>query len=390
MSKIKKLKIKQNDGTWIEQELGANAQNIDYNNITLEEALNNIELSKTGSTIKLTKPDGTQDSITDTTYTLIKDDIDNEIILKDNSGTIVSTVKDNDSFFEVVRLSEMNIDTVTTPGIYYLSNCYYDSDNKTFADSTSLMMVFGDKRSDCIQLRFSPNDTYPGNSRRLTNWTEMKWSHWRGYVTFGGDGTNRILQKLECANSVEGANLVSTSQGVEIYGKPVAFIDFHYNNNQVDYTHRISADDIWLNFSTPIRLTTPDSIISSLHGNPVGFVNANNSANVPITCSNVNQTSSIRYKNNIKDITEEQANRILDIATKMFNYKISNEIERKHFGVIAEELIKIFPDLVYTKKIDDEEVPDSVDYIGLIAPLIKKIQMQQEEINQIKKELNLN
>lgn len=72
MSKIKKVKIKQSNGEFIEVPIGAEAGNITYGDVTLQDALDNITLSKDSSNIILTKPNGTQNIISDndTTYSL--------------------------------------------------------------------------------------------------------------------------------------------------------------------------------------------------------------------------------------------------------------------------------------------------------------------------------
>lgn len=73
MSKIKKVKIKQNNGEFIEVPIGAEANNVTYGDLTLQEALNNIQLTKVNSNIILTKPNGNQNIVSDdnTTYPIV-------------------------------------------------------------------------------------------------------------------------------------------------------------------------------------------------------------------------------------------------------------------------------------------------------------------------------
>ena len=62
---------------------------------------------------------------------------------------------------------------------------------------------------------------------------------------------------------------------------------------------------------------------------------------------------------------------------KYFN-KITNKIE---FGLIADEIQEIFPNLVNGDKDDDKL--QSVNYIQLIALLIKEVKDLKQKINRI-------
>ena len=103
-------------------------------------------------------------------------------------------------------------------------------------------------------------------------------------------------------------------------------------------------------------------------------------------------TSSYRVKENIRDMTEEEAGKILDVSVVKFDYKEEYDdggIDQS--GVIAEEVLDIIPEVVNisklydeTKAIDPASNPSpTVDY-GKFAPyLIKMIQMQQERIDRL-------
>lgn len=105
-------------------------------------------------------------------------------------------------------------------------------------------------------------------------------------------------------------------------------------------------------------------------------------------------SSSARVKENIRNMTEEEALKILDVAVVKFDYK--EEFEdglQDQSGVIAEEVLEIIPEVVTvhptydeTKAIDPAANPSpTVDY-GKFAPyLIKMIQMQQERIDKLER-----
>ena len=107
-------------------------------------------------------------------------------------------------------------------------------------------------------------------------------------------------------------------------------------------------------------------------------------------------SSSARVKENIRDMTEEEALKILDIDVVKFDYKEEYEdglLDQS--GVIAEEVLDIIPEVVSihpmydeTKAIDPASNPSpTVDY-GKFAPyLIKMVQMQQEKIEELEQRL---
>lgn len=103
-----------------------------------------------------------------------------------------------------------------------------------------------------------------------------------------------------------------------------------------------------------------------------------------VSAVSITNLSSRRYKENIKPITNEVANRLLDINVCSFDYKDGYGYKNM-FGLIAEEVDKIHP-IAVTYNRDNE--PNAVDYTRFIPLLIKKVQMQQEEINELKKCIN--
>ena len=99
--------------------------------------------------------------------------------------------------------------------------------------------------------------------------------------------------------------------------------------------------------------------------------------------------SSKRYKDNISDMTDEMAKKILAVNVVTFDYKENIRIESErygHSGVLAEPTDEIIPEVVMHQEIDGEMVPDSVDYAKFTPYLIKMVQMQQKEIDGLKSE----
>lgn len=96
-------------------------------------------------------------------------------------------------------------------------------------------------------------------------------------------------------------------------------------------------------------------------------------------------TSSRKYKENIEPLTEDEARKILDIETVIFDYKKDHENYTsrkgyKNIGCIAEDVDKIIPEVVT----EDNGVIYGINYTEMIPYLIKMIQIQQKEIEELK------
>jgi hypothetical protein len=93
--------------------------------------------------------------------------------------------------------------------------------------------------------------------------------------------------------------------------------------------------------------------------------------------------SSVRFKENIQDIGSD-ADRVPDLRPVTFNYK-SDEIKRKQFGLIAEEVEKLFPHLV---PYDNEGKPYTVRYDMLSVLLLNEMQKMAKKIADLESRVN--
>ena len=97
-----------------------------------------------------------------------------------------------------------------------------------------------------------------------------------------------------------------------------------------------------------------------------------------ITATDFNSTSDINLKENIKPL-EDSLNKVLQLNGVSFDWK---ETQQPSMGVIAQELEKVFPELVRTGE------NKSVNYNGLIGVLIEAVKEQQKQIEELKKQIN--
>ena len=87
-------------------------------------------------------------------------------------------------------------------------------------------------------------------------------------------------------------------------------------------------------------------------------------------------TSSEKEKGNIKDINND-VNDILKLNPKQYNY---NNDSKLHFGLIAEDVEKVYPNLV-----SNTEVGKSLNYLEIVPILIDKIKDLQNQIDELKR-----
>ncbi len=106
-----------------------------------------------------------------------------------------------------------------------------------------------------------------------------------------------------------------------------------------------------------------------------------------VVATNVSASSDRRWKKNITTISGASTT-LQKINPVSFRWRVEEFTEKdfddkKHYGVIAQELEEVLPELVNT----DKEGYKSVDYLGMIGLLIKGFQERGQEIDQLKKEL---
>jgi hypothetical protein len=123
----------------------------------------------------------------------------------------------------------------------------------------------------------------------------------------------------------------------------------------------------------------------------VNCVSATASANM--YASSFVQVSSRLVKENIKETTKDKARKILDLDVVDFDY-ISGQ--KGQTGLIAEDVIDIFPNVVnvpndYNEDETKERLANGelapvmgIDYTKFVPYLIKMVQMQQKEIDELK------
>lgn len=133
-------------------------------------------------------------------------------------------------------------------------------------------------------------------------------------------------------------------------------------------------------------------------------VNYSGDTYVDHRCNNLHYSGSLVHdssklvKENVIDMTEEESQKILELRVVDFDYK-KGFGEKNQMGFIAEEVQEIIPKVVHIPEGFDEknfdeskgsygnEVP-SIDYVLFIPLIIKQLQIQQKEIDELKNKVN--
>lgn len=109
------------------------------------------------------------------------------------------------------------------------------------------------------------------------------------------------------------------------------------------------------------------------------FRNYGNTAWAPAYASAFTNSSSIRYKKNVVEMTEEDAKKLLELRPVTYDY--INELDGADCkGMIAEEVYEVQPWGVVFR----EEEVEGLDYSKFVPQLIKLCQIQQKEIDELK------
>ena len=99
-----------------------------------------------------------------------------------------------------------------------------------------------------------------------------------------------------------------------------------------------------------------------------------------ITAADFNSTSDIKFKTNIKPIISPLS-KLLQLNGVTFNWKEDN---KQSVGVIAQEVEKVFPELV--EECDDHKV---VKYNGLIGVLIESVKEVLQKVENLEEKINI-
>lgn len=185
---------------------------------------------------------------------------------------------------------------------------------------------------------------------------------------------------------VKSAN--STGAGFHFYGSSGEDCGALYSNGTLSFTGDLTAQGVitaynFINlysvtWSKQVTLALPSTLTDN---RTISFPNKGG------TIALTSDISSRRYKENIIPLSEDEAKKILDVEIVNYDYKenVVDEDERyDQKGAIAEDVVNLIPNAVTYADINGEQLPDGINYTKFIPYLIKMVQIQQKEIDELK------
>ena len=209
-----------------------------------------------------------------------------------------------------------------------------------------------------------------------------------GVTTSATSGSTALITSGAVYSGLSGkANSSHTHSYLPLSGGTVS--------GNIDVTGAVQALVYYGADNTDVKISTASSNKNIvLLGAGIGCYNTGMTANIPIYASAFTVSSSKHVKENIIDMTDEEANKILDVNIISFDYKENFGGNKNNFGVIAEDVKDIIPTVVSIPNNYDESLFDeskginqpivSVDYSKFVPHLIKMVQIQQKQIDELK------
>ena len=151
-----------------------------------------------------------------------------------------------------------------------------------------------------------------------------------------------------------------------------------YSNN------RIEANDQDINIICPGK-NSSTGYINTRVSTALQVRDISNSTWRPINASAFNVNSSRRYKKNILDMSDDEARQILKYRVVDYDY-INEDNGTGCQGMIAEEVAEINEYPVYR---NPDGTVEGLDYSKFVPQLIKMVQIQQTQIEELKETVNI-
>jgi hypothetical protein len=204
------------------------------------------------------------------------------------------------------------------------------------------------------------NNVYIGPSSGLNTGTKFRNTFIGGYTGSNSGGSDNVFIGYKAGQSEAGSNklYISNNTANLIYG------DFS--------AHRVGIYTISPSVALDVNGNGRFRSISS--GAYLGVVNR--TADGTLTTS----TSDIRLKENIKPL-QNSLEKVKNLQGVSFNWK-NDELKSPKIGLIAQDVEKILPELVFTNPTDGYK---GINYAEINAVLIEAIKEQQKQIDDLKK-----
>ncbi len=225
-----------------------------------------------------------------------------------------------------------------------------------------------------------------GNSVVIGSLAAFSWvnnTNPNSVIIGAGAGINLTTGQTNVLIGTGSGQVAETSQNLILLGNQ-SDVDTISRNNCIvigsNATTSAADNQIRIGFNSGQPYTS--CFIQGIRGATTGAADA-----IPVLIDSAGQlgtvSSSRKFKENIADMSDSYCDKINQLRPVTFNYK-EHTANKKQFGLIAEEVEQIMPELVVH---DENNQIYSVAYLNLIPILLKEAQMHKREIDKVKQNL---
>ena len=270
---------------------------------------------------------------------------------------------------------------------------------------TTPIMVFSTERRETVYPNAPTGATFPwgnpndGLSQPILTRPLFAWNNSSTRImtvsaqNFLGIGTSTPTAKLHTFGSIRFENLPTTT--TNLY---VLTADLNGNTSRQLATS-LSGTGIINSCNTQNFLTkkgATDLTCSQVFDNGINIGVGTTvpayklDVNGSIRCTDLTTISDAKYKENITSI-KDALNIINNLSGKTYSWKKTdfpeiNFSDKQQYGLIAQEVEKVIPDIAYKSEIGEY----SINYIAIIPILIEAVKQQQAQIVDLQEKINTN
>ena len=228
-----------------------------------------------------------------------------------------------------------------------------------------------------VKVANTSGDLYlPGSTQILwggtTSYTNSTWGV--AYKTGTSAGLN-FFKPTGSTNAGDYKLFLGDDARVSIGGTPIKKLTVYGSIRAISETGSGGAIEMQTGPSDP-RIASGSSKVVFYKIANNGFAN--------IECGTLTQSSDSTLKTNISKINDDVLTKLCKLNGYTYNWKDDKD-GQKQVGFIAQEIEKVFPELVQT--IDSTNIK-LMSYIGMIPYLLEAIKEQQSQIEELKAQLN--
>lgn len=289
---------------------------------------------------------------------------------------------------------EINVNTIDLGRVELTSAVYLLDDDLEILASTgnisgnaATATIAGNVNGTVAVVNGGTGATTEGDAR--TNLGLSIGTDIQAYNTNLSDLSDGSLSGSKVGGGINAANITTGTLGVSHLGSDNSFgsssgqfrdaaVTFHHPNSTIAGGFAIKNDShtgAWAAFAT-----NDGSALIFYSVNSDGSYNGN----VQLATTGVTWSSDRRLKKDIQELNYG-LNEILELKPVSYQLRGPSDNKRK-LGLIAQDVHKVVDELVQVPESNEEYL--SLNYMGLIPVLIKAMQEQQEQIEELKLKIN--